>query len=168
MCHPGSETIKSDRRRSNQIGDDQIGSETIDSEKRVVMAILNEELSNVIAAVKQNYMDTFLRKDAEGIGKHYTDSGRLIPAKGDLVKGTEAIQAYWQAFMDMGIKPAKLETVELEGSGDTAVEVGRYILGGEGGQVFDKGKYMAIWKQEGVQWKLHREIWNSTMPAAEK
>jgi ketosteroid isomerase-like protein len=67
--------------------------------------------------------------------------------------------------MDMGIKTARLETVETEGHGDTAIEIGKYSLRGEAGKVFDNGKYVVIWKQEGDQWKLHRDIWNSSLPA---
>jgi hypothetical protein len=33
--------------------------------------------------------------------------------------------------MDMGIKAAELETVKLEGRGDTAIEIGEYTLSGE-------------------------------------
>jgi len=33
------------------------------------------------------------------------------------------------------------------------------------GYVLDKGKYIVIWKQEEGQWKLHRDIFNSSMPA---
>jgi hypothetical protein len=67
--------------------------------------------------------------------------------------------------MDMGIKAAKLETLELERYGDTAHEVVRYTLSGTGGQTLDQGKYGVIWKKEANQWKLHRDIWNSRAPA---
>jgi ketosteroid isomerase-like protein len=29
----------------------------------------------------------------------------------------------------------------------------------------DQGKYIVIWKQDGGQWKLHRDIFNSSLPA---
>jgi ketosteroid isomerase-like protein len=69
--------------------------------------------------------------------------------------------------MDMGIKEVKLEIVEIEAYGDIAIEVSKYTLQGEGGQALDTGKYIVIWKQEGGQWKLHRDIFNSSMPAPE-
>jgi ketosteroid isomerase-like protein len=67
--------------------------------------------------------------------------------------------------MDMGIKEAKLEIVEVEGHGDTAIEGSTFTLHGEGGQLLDRGKYIVIWKREEGQWKLHRDIFNSSMPA---
>jgi ketosteroid isomerase-like protein len=36
----------------------------------------------------------------------------------------------------------------------------------EGGKVVDRGKYIVIWKREQGQWKLHRDIWNTSMPPA--
>jgi len=61
----------------------------------------------------------------------------------------------------------KLEIIEVEGHGDTAIEVGKYTLSGEAGQVLDRGKYIIIFKQVDGQWKLHRDIFNSSMPAPE-
>ena len=75
--------------------------------------------------------------------------------------------ALWQAAMGMGIKEATLQTGEVEAHGDTAFEVGRFTLRGEGGHVLDQGKYIVIWKQEGGQWKFHRDIWNSSQPTAQ-
>jgi len=132
------------------------------------MAIANEELKNAISAANQNFMESFGRADAEGMGRLYTSDGQLLPTNSDFLTGTVPIQEFWQAVMNMGIKTAKLETVELEEQGDTAIEVGRYTLGGDGGQVLDKGKYVVIWKQKGGQWKLHRDIWNTSMPAPEQ
>jgi ketosteroid isomerase-like protein len=60
----------------------------------------------------------------------------------------------------------KLETVEVAGDGNTAYEVGQFTLQGAEGQVFDAGKYVVIWKQEAGQWKIHRDIWNSSRPAS--
>jgi ketosteroid isomerase-like protein len=68
--------------------------------------------------------------------------------------------------MDMGLKEAVLETLELEAHGDTAHEVGRYELKAAGGQVADAGKYLVIWKQESGTWKIHRDIWTTSRPAA--
>jgi ketosteroid isomerase-like protein len=110
-------------------------------------------------------MTTFGRGDAAGMAALYTEAGQLLPPNSDFVVGKPALQALFQGLMNMGIKTVKLETAETEGYGDTASEVGRYTLEDEGGQVFDQGKYIVIWKQEAGQWKLHRDIFNSSLPA---
>jgi uncharacterized protein (TIGR02246 family) len=124
------------------------------------------DVREAIAAANQHFMTTFARGDAAGMAACYTPDGQVLPPNTDLMTGAQAIQAFWQAVMDMGIKEATLETVELESHGDTAHEVGRFTLRGDAGQVLDQGKYVVIWKRQGGQWKLHRDIWNSSRPAA--
>ena len=118
-----------------------------------------------ITAVNENIMAARKRGDAAGVADFYTENGQLLPTGSDFVTGKAAIQAFWQAAMDRGRKTVRLEIVEAEGHGDTAIEIGKYTLSWEAGNVMDRGKYVVIWKQEGGQWKLHRDIWNSSLPA---
>ncbi len=126
------------------------------------------EFRDAIVAGDEKWMAAFNRGDAAGLAALYTENGQLLPAHSDFVTGKQAIQAFWQGAMDMGMKSANLEALEIEDHGDTAIEVGKYTLRGEGGQVFDMGKYVVILKQEDGQWKVHRDIWTSSMPAPEK
>ena len=126
---------------------------------------VSTEISEGIAAANADFMNTFKGGDGAGMGGLYTENGQLLPPNSDVVTGHSAISAFWQGAMDMGIKTAKLETVELEGQGDVAFEVGKYTLSGGGGEVIDSGKFIVIWKREGEKWKLHHDIWNSSMPA---
>ena len=106
----------------------------------------------------------FRKGDSAGIAELYTDKGMLLPGGSDFIEGKKAIRDFWQGAMNMGIKEAKLSIRETELCGDTAIEVGNYTLSGDG-QVMDQGKYIVIWKQEEGQWKLHRDIWNTSMPS---
>jgi uncharacterized protein (TIGR02246 family) len=123
------------------------------------------EIRDKIAAAVEAFMAAFNRGDAAGVAALYTEDGQLLPPNAGFMKGRQAIQAFWQGGMDMGLKAAKIEIVEVEGHGDTAIEVSTYTLYGEGGQALDEGKYIVIWKKEGGQWKLHRDIFNSSKPA---
>ena len=123
------------------------------------------ELYNAIVAANENFMANFKEGNTAGLAALYTENGQILPPNSDFIAGKQAIQPFWQAVFDMGIKEAKLETVEVEGHGDTAIEVGKYTLQGEEGQELDKGKYIVIWKQEEGQWKLHRDIFNSSLLA---
>jgi uncharacterized protein (TIGR02246 family) len=126
--------------------------------------VTSTEVRDAIVAANANFKTTFKAGDAAGMAALYTENGQLLPPNSDFVTGRPALQTFWQAIMDMGIKEAGLETVEVESHGDTAIEVGKYTLMGEGGQVLDNGKYIVIWKQEDGQWKLHRDIFNTSMP----
>ena len=125
------------------------------------------EVRDAIAAANEDFMATFNQGDAAGLAALYTERGQLLPPNSDFLTGRRAIQAFWQGAMDMGIKSVKLEIVEVEGHGDTAIEVSKYTLQGLGGKPLDTGKYIVIWKQVDGQWKLHRDIFNSSMPAPE-
>lgn len=123
------------------------------------------EVRAAIAAADENFMAAFNRGDAAGVAALYTEDGQMLPPNSDFVKGKQAVQGFWQAVMDMGIKGVKIVIGEVESHGDTAIEVSTFELQGDGGQVLDAGKFIVIWKQEDGQWKLHRDIFNSSLPA---
>ena len=122
------------------------------------------ELRAAIEAANKVFMDAAARGDAAGVAALYTEDGQLLPPNAGPATGRAAVQAFFQAAMDMGIKSALLTTVEVEGHGDTATEVGRIKLFGEGEQELDQGKYLVIWKNVDGQWMLYRDIFNSSNP----
>lgn len=103
--------------------------------------------------------------DAAGFAGHYTENAMLLPPGNDFVQGKQAIIKFWKSMMDMGIKKIKLDIEQVESLGDTAIEIGRYTIDGQGGETIDKGKYIVEWKHEKGKWKLHRDMWNSSRPA---
>ncbi len=127
---------------------------------------MTSDVHAAIAAANRKFMDAFARQDAAGMADLYTMDGQLLPANSDFVTGASAIEEFWGGAMGMGIRTAKLETVEMEAHGDMAVEVGKYALGGEGGLALDHGKYVVIWKNDDGTWKLHRDIWTSSLPVS--
>ncbi len=100
--------------------------------------------------------------DGAGIAALYTDDAMLLPPGGEPIEGREAIQAFWQTAVESGTQAA-LKTSELEIHGDLATEVGSYVDTGADGAHVDHGKYMVMWKKVDGNWKLHRDIWNSSM-----
>ena len=119
---------------------------------------------DAIISANDTFMATYKRGDAAGMADLYTVNGQLLPPNSDVIRGRAGIQTFWQGLMDAGIKEANLETVEVEGHCDTATEVGRFVVIGEGGQTLGNGKYIVLWKREGGEWRLHRDIWNSSVP----
>jgi len=121
-------------------------------------------IQEAIAAANDKFMALFKQGDAAGLSTLYTEDGQFLAPNSGVVTGRPAIQAAVQSIMDTGVKAAKLETTELESHGGIVNEVGRFEMYNKSGQVLDKGKYIVIWKQEQEQWKLHRDIFNSSMP----
>ena len=108
------------------------------------------------------------RGDGAGAAALYTADGQAFPAHSDLVSGTEALAAFWQAAFDSGMKAASLVTVEVESFGSTAYEVGTFEFRDAAGKLLDQGKYVVIWKKEGDSWKLHRDIWTTSVAQAKQ
>lgn len=130
------------------------------------MTTKTKDIRTAIRRADDKFEATYARGDAASMAELYTEDGMLLPTGSDFVQGKPAIQQFWQGVMDMGIDEAELEIAELEDHGDTAIEVGQYTLSG-GGQVMDRGKYLVTLKREDGQWKLHRDIWNTSVPPEE-
>ena len=125
-----------------------------------------DDIRSRIETANKAFTDAFRRGDGTAMANLYTAEGQLLPANSDFVRGTAAIRGFWQGVIDMGLKDASLETVEVEAYGDTAIEMGRYRLVAAGGAVADSGKYIVIWKNDRGTWKLHRDIWTTSQAAA--
>ncbi len=122
-------------------------------------------IHDVIVAADKAFMSAFSQGDVAAIADLYTQDGQFLPPNGDFVVGRQAIANTFQSFMNSGVKEIKLEALEVEGYGDSASEVGRYMLEDIDGKVLDEGKFVVIWKKEAGQWRLHRDIINTSMPA---
>jgi ketosteroid isomerase-like protein len=119
----------------------------------------------VIEEGNQQWSAAFSQGDSAAIAAMYTLNAQLFPMHSEIVSGMEAIQQFWQGVIASGVKGATLTTLEVDEQGDTAYEVGKYELRGEGNKVLDHGKYVVVWKREQGKWRLHRDIWNSNLPA---
>ena len=122
------------------------------------------EVREAITAMIEKFMAAYKQGDSAGLAALYTEKGQLLPTSSDFITGKPAIQKFWQARIDAGVSSVKLESVEIEAHDETAIEVGVYSVQGQENQVLDRGKYIAIWKLEKGQWKLHRDIMNSSRP----
>jgi uncharacterized protein (TIGR02246 family) len=131
-----------------------------------VNAIAADKLRSEIEAANAEWAKQYNAGNAAGVTALYTDDAKAMPPNSDFAAGKAGITAVWQGMMDSGAKSGKLTTVEVMGSGDSAVEVGTYEVMDKDGKTLDKGKYMVHWKKVGSSWKLHRDIWNSSMPAS--
>jgi uncharacterized protein (TIGR02246 family) len=128
-------------------------------------SIVSQSIEERIKAANEDFMEAFRAADSAALSNLYTENGEILPPNSDFVTGRPAIQAFWQAIFNMGVKEARLEIVEVERCGESAIEVSRFSMLGAEGQVLDQGKYIVVWKQVRGDWKLHRDIFNSSLPA---
>jgi uncharacterized protein (TIGR02246 family) len=121
-----------------------------------------------IEAANAKFSEAFARGDATTLSAMYTPDAIAFPPDSQMIRGNEAIGAFWKAARDSGVRAATLATVEVGRSGDVAHEVGTVSLTiqPEGKEpTTESAKYVVVWqRQADGSWKLHRDIWNS-LPA---
>ncbi len=122
------------------------------------------ELRNTIEAANEQFMAAFNEGDAAGVAALYTEDAQLMPDNSEILEGRDAIQAYWQGGMDAGIARVELDVLEVGGMGDTLYEVSTYTIYAPDDTMIDRGKYIIIWRQEDGEWRIHRDIPNSSLP----
>jgi uncharacterized protein (TIGR02246 family) len=125
-----------------------------------------EDVQSAIESANRKWEAAVIRGDGPGVATLYTADAELLPYQSDFVSGRDAIGKFWQGAINSGIKGVSLTTVEVEGHGNTAHEVGTYELRGADGKPLDHGKYIVIWKKVAGSWKLHRDIWTSSVAPA--
>ncbi len=117
-----------------------------------------------VRAVNRHLMERFAAGDIAGAAACYSEKAQFLPPNAEILRGRAAIAAAFNGLRDMGIRAVTRDTFEVESIGGAAWEVGRYTLGLADGTVADRGKYVVIWRQEGGVWRLHRDIFNSSLP----
>ena len=127
------------------------------------MTIQASDIHSTIRALSDNFESTFSIGDVTKIAGFYTKKGMLLPTGTDFVRGRQDIKDFWQSAINMGIKYIKIDIIEVEQHDDTAIEMSNYTLSGQDKRVIDAGKGIVIWKKKGDAWKMHRDIWNSSL-----
>ncbi len=117
-----------------------------------------------VQAAMKDFPAAVAAKDAPRLGAFYAKDAIALPPNSEMIKGRDAIQAFWKGFMDAGMN-VQLETAETESDGNLGVETGHFKILSPDGKEVDHGKYVVVWKKEGGAWKLYRDIWNTSMAA---
>jgi ketosteroid isomerase-like protein len=72
--------------------------------ERTMAQLTPTEVRAAIVTANETFMAAFSRGDAAALAASYTGDGQLLPPHSDIITGKQAIEAFWQSAMDMGIK----------------------------------------------------------------
>jgi len=125
-----------------------------------------DDVKAVLEAGTNSWMKAFDAHDADTLASLYAEDAVLLPPNAPAVFGRDAIRASNQelfANQDVGME---LEDLEIKVAGDIAYKAGRYRMFAKNGGLLDRGKYIEIWTKTNDGWLIHRDIWNSSLPAA--
>ena len=117
-----------------------------------------------IEAANAQFSAAAAKGDGAALAALYSLDGQVMPAGSDPIRGTEAIQKFWQGALDSGVAAIGLKTIDVFGHGPTATEVGEYELRDKAGKVLDHGKYIVVWQHADGKWKLLRDMFSTNVP----
>lgn len=114
-------------------------------------------------------IDGMLSGNMEKANAYYEEDALEMAPNEPIGKGKAAIKQMQDNWAKSGMKitAAKFDITELEAGGKVAYEVGTYTMSFSmaGAPMSDKGKYVAVWRQQADgSWKVRAETWNSDMP----
>jgi ketosteroid isomerase-like protein len=102
-----------------------------------------------IQSLNDKFAQAFNAGDAAAVAALYTDDAVILPPGAEMMKGKNAIRAFWKGA--------------AEQLGDGAVrEIGTFTFRTKGAQPQDiTGKYVVVWEKVGSDWRLATDIWNT-------
>ena len=121
-----------------------------------------------IEAANGQFSATAAKGDTAALAALYSPDAQVMPAGSEPIRGTEAIQKFWQGALDSGVAVIGLKTIEVFGHAPTATEVGEYELRDKAGKVLDHGKYVVVWQHVDGKWKLLRDMFSTNVPPPKK
>ena len=129
---------------------------------------MSEETKKGIVGVLTRMSELVRKGDVAALAACYSEDTIVMPQNTDLIQGRKALNEFWEiGFKMMGYKDIEFTTVDVVSLGDYATEWGRYSFKAQPkGQkpMEDKGKYITMWKRTSQGWKIHWDIFNSSLP----
>ena len=128
----------------------------------------DDDAMAVLEAGAVRFMEAFNAEDADALATLFAEDGVMLPPNAAAIFGRDAIRAsHLEEFASADVA-IELEDLEITVEGDLGYKAGRYRVRTTDDQLIDRGKYIEIWRKVDGQWKIHRDIWNSSMPMPEE
>jgi ketosteroid isomerase-like protein len=116
-----------------------------------------------ILKMNESYSQRFATNDSIFYVERYCKDARVYSPGMPAVTGRDSIRSFFYNGGNNTEAKIELPTGIFYGNADWVVEDGTYSFPDGKGGFADKGKFIAIWKQENGKWKLYREIWNTDL-----
>lgn len=116
-----------------------------------------------IEAASQRLAASINDHDWQAVAACFTEDGMVMPPSSRPARGRRAIATAWEITHERGQQAVQLHTVEVEGFADRAIETGKFVAKGDDDITLDVGKYMVHWVRTDDGWRLHRDVFNSSL-----
>ncbi len=113
-----------------------------------------------------NYHDRFRDSTTAYFTARYTTDACVMAPNMPRICGIEGITKFYWYDGNSQTTTLDIKGEEVSGTASEVTEVGTYRVIDDEGTQLDAGKFIAIYRNEGGVWKVHREIWNSDVAMA--
>jgi ketosteroid isomerase-like protein len=120
------------------------------------------DLKSDIAQESEAFAKAYNAHDFKALGQLYAKDAVVYAQGVDITKGRDAIQKLWTSF-EKDMTDMKLDTLEVVGAGDHAIEYGKFSSTYKGKP--DQGIFITVYKKNNGKWKIVRDSWWSNAPA---
>lgn len=116
-----------------------------------------------IDAADAKFASAMVAGDSATTAGMYHREALVMPPNMALFTNRSVMGSFVKEVPKMGVKKMTLQPAELLNGDDYVIERSVWEMR-DGTKTLDKGKAIVVWKQEGGEWKLYRDIWNSDNP----
>lgn len=117
-----------------------------------------------IDSINTKFTEQFRAGDSVALASHYWPDAEILLSNSEAIKGNNILPA-WGSMTHLGIKDFTFSTTDITGDAEFLIETGNYEMKDEKKTLIDKGKYVVVWQQRNGEWKLYRDIGNTSLPA---
>jgi uncharacterized protein (TIGR02246 family) len=99
--------------------------------------------------------------DRAALGAVYTEDARLMMHGSATIAGRAAIEDFWAGDFKVENPLTLLDVTNSVVGIDMMLVHGNYrVVGREGGEELGAGRFAHLWKLDGEEWRLDRDLWN--------
>lgn len=120
-------------------------------------------VKKIIDSANLNYAQRFTNNDSLWYTQKYCKNACDFPPNEKPICSIDSLRKYFYGDGKNEAIPMLVKATNVYGSQEAVIEEGIYDFPDGKGGSFDKGKFIAIWKEEDGNWKLFKEIWNSDL-----
>jgi ketosteroid isomerase-like protein len=118
-----------------------------------------------IDSINLKFSEQFRAGDSVALASHYWPDAEMLFANMEPIRGKDILPA-WGSMTRMGVTDFTFATSDISGDAEFIIETGQYEMKDAKHTLVDRGKYVVVWQRRNGQWKLFRDIGNTSMPAA--
>ncbi|MFI5186646.1 MAG: YybH family protein [Chitinophagales bacterium] len=114
-----------------------------------------------IDSINAKWVKQIKNGDSMSLASHYSSDAEMLMDKSEPIKGNGILSA-WGDVVRSGLTDWTFTTTDLEGDANFLIETGTYEIKDANKKPADRGKYVVVWKQQNGEWRLYRDIGNSS------